>query len=181
MVQWNLAAVVGVPGVGKTSLCRQAAKDLECTHVNYGELMLEVARQKGLASTDSEMFSLDIDVQYQIWRTAAEEIKGMSNVLVDLHGVDKSQIGYIISLPIETIFPDIIIIIESTCINIMERRHNDPSKRRIIEDIKSIKEHMKLLRSSIATCSVILGCTFTVLQNDDFDECLDELVDILGK
>jgi adenylate kinase len=181
MVQWNITAVVGVPGVGKTSLCRRVAKELGCTHVNYGELMLEVAMQEGIASTDSEMFSLDIDVQHHIWRAAAEKISGMRNVIVDLHGVDQSQLGYLLSLPIETIFPEIIVIIESSCSNIMKRRRSDSSKTRITEDVESLKAHMKFLRGSMAACSVILGCTLAVLQNNSFDDCLRELVDILGE
>lgn len=182
MVQWNLAAVVGVPGVGKTSLCRQATRELECNYVNYGQLMLEIARDDGYASSDSELFSLDIDVQQRIWRASAEKIKRMKNVLMDLHGVDKeSQLGYLLSLPIEIIFPEIIVVVESTYKNIIKRRQSDSSKKRVIEDAKSIMDHMKFLRGSMAVCSVLLGCTFTVVQNNDFDDCLHELVDILDK
>lgn len=173
--------MVGVPGVGKTSLCKRASMELGCTYVNYGKLMLEVARQERLAFTDSEMFSLDIDVQHHIWRAAAEKIKGMNNVIVDLHGVDQSSLGYLLSLPIETIFPEIIVIIESSYSNIMKRRLGDSSKTRKIENFKSLKSHMKFLRGSMAACSVILGCTFKVLQNNNFDDCLRELVDILGE
>ena len=59
MVDWNIAALVGVPGVGKTSLCRSAARALGFRHVNYGELMLEVAMSRDLASNQEEMFKLE--------------------------------------------------------------------------------------------------------------------------
>ena len=50
MVGWNIATLVGVPGVGKTSLCRYAAGALGYRHVNYGELMLDVAMSNDMAS-----------------------------------------------------------------------------------------------------------------------------------
>jgi len=178
---WEVAVVVGVPGVGKTSLCREVSGVLGCNYVNYGDLMLEIAQNKHLASTDPEMFSLDMDVQHEIWKTTALKIKEMSNVLVDLHGLDQSKIGYILSLPLNIISPDIIVIIEASYRNIIKRRHGDKSKGRIIEDVESVKEHMKILRTSMAVCSALVGCNFLVLKNDVFDECREKMISILSK
>ncbi|MEN6293287.1 MAG: AAA family ATPase, partial [Methanobacterium sp.] len=108
---WNVVVVTGVPGVGKTTLCRRVSEDLGYKYINYGDLMLGIAQSRDLASTDFEMFSLDIDTQQEIWEGAALKIKDMGRVLVDLHGVDQSPSGYIISLPIEIISPDIIVVI----------------------------------------------------------------------
>lgn len=95
---WNTVVVTGVPGVGKTSLCRMVSDTLGYNYINYGDLMLSIAESRGLASTDLQMFSLDMDVQYNIWKDAALKIKDVDRVLVDLHGVDQSSIGYIVSL-----------------------------------------------------------------------------------
>ncbi len=101
MVRWNIAALVGVPGVGKTSLCTSAARDLDYTYVNYGNLMLDIASTRNLASNQTEMFELNLDIQYSIWKEAANQISRVSsnenNILVDLHGVDHSSMGYIVS------------------------------------------------------------------------------------
>jgi adenylate kinase len=183
MVDWNIAALVGVPGVGKTSLCKNAAGALGYKHVNYGELMLEVAMSDGLALNQDEMFKLDIEDQQSIWQSAANkvnEMKQFSNkILLDLHGVDRPEIGYIISLPIETITPDLIIIVESSYENIIMRRYSDSSRIRVLEDLKDVEEHMEMLRMSMMACSVIYGSYLTLIDNDDFEKSLDELKHIL--
>ncbi|MEN4017673.1 MAG: AAA family ATPase [Methanobacterium sp.] len=176
---WNTVVVTGVPGVGKTSLCKKVSDDLGYNYINYGDLMLSIAESKGLASTDFQMFSLDMDVQHNIWKGAALKIKDMNRVLVDLHGVDQSSIGYIVSLPALIIEPDVIILIESSKGNILQRRSKD-SKERIIDTVKSLKEHMDILKVTMASCSAIIGCNLIILKNDDFKACLEDMKNILG-
>ncbi|MGB9937273.1 MAG: adenylate kinase [Methanobacterium sp.] len=176
---WNTVVVTGVPGVGKTSLCRKVSEELGYNYINYGDLMLSIAESMDLASTDNEMFSLDIGVQYKIWKNAALKIKDMERVLVDLHGVDQSFIGYIISLPVEIIKPNIIVIIEAKKENIILRRNKD-TKERIIDTYKSLNEHMEILKITMAACSAILGCNLAVLENNDFQKCLNDLRNILS-
>ncbi len=181
---WNIATLVGVPGVGKTSLCRIAAGQLGFKYVNYGELMLEVAASNDLASNQDEMFDLDVDVQEFIWKTAATEIKAMANVhqniLVDMHGLDKSDLGYIRSFPIETICPDIIIVVEASYDDIINRRISDKTRNRNIDDLKLLDEQMQLLRMSMMSCAVVCGAFLKFLYNDDFNRCLDELKGVLS-
>ncbi len=182
MVHWNLAAVVGVPGVGKTSLCRLASESLGYDYVNYGELMLEIAGQKSLAYNLPDLFKLNFNIQHEIWRAAALIIKDKRNVLVDLHGVDHFDIGYILSLPIEILEPDIIVVIESSYDNILLRRHKDIlEKERVIEDFKVYSEHKDILKTSMAVCSVILGCNMVILDNNSFDDSLMQLKEVLNK
>ncbi|MCE5213822.1 MAG: adenylate kinase [Methanobacterium sp.] len=175
MVLWNLAAVVGVPGVGKTSLCHHAAKSLGYKHINYGELMLQLAKKKGVASTLEDMFQLPLDLQHDIWRKAASLVEDQEDVILDLHGIDRSSKGYLISLPLEILSPQIIILIEASCDNIIQRRNQDPIKPRPNENIASIKEYMMLLRISMVNCAALMGCSLVILENDDFNKTLDKM------
>jgi adenylate kinase len=179
MIDWNIAALVGVPGVGKTSLCKIAARDLGYLHVNYGELMLDISMSQDLASNQDEMFNLDIEVQQSIWKAAANQVlemkKSSKKILLDLHGVDRSEIGYIVSLPIEIIQPEMIIIVESSYEKIIMRRNLDKLRIRILDDLKSFKENKQILRMSMMACSVIYGSCVNFLENDNFESSLLEL------
>ena len=193
MTRWNLAVVVGVPGVGKTSLCREASQSEGYQYINYGELMLEIALKRKIASNQEEMFNLPLEIQHKIWREAAtlirdltedskegyknktDETKDFKGVLVDLHGLDRSEEGYLISLPFEILKPQIIIIIESTYNQIIQHRIKDPERIRPIETLKSLNQEMKLLRDTMAICAAILGSYFVIMENDEFKESLIRL------
>jgi adenylate kinase len=180
---WNIAALVGVPGVGKTSLSRITAGELGFKHVNYGELMLEVAQSNDLASNQEDMFNLEIEVQQFIWQTAAYKLKRLcklqNNIIVDMHGVDKADVGYIVSLPIETLCPDIIIVVEASYEQIIQRRMSDKDRNRPIDNIKILNEQMEILRKSMMVCSVVCDSYLKVIDNDNFQDSLNEIKDVL--
>ncbi len=175
----DFVAIVGVPGVGKTSLCREVSKNIEHPHINYGDLMLEIAREQNLAENEEELFSLSIQTQYDIWREAALRIRKRDKALIDLHGLDQSSIGYILSVPFEIIKPSFIIIIESQPELILFRRKLD-KKKRIKDNIKSLIEHMEMLRILIVILSTFIGCKFSIIQNVNFKEAADEIKHLLA-
>ncbi|WP_416113196.1 AAA family ATPase [Methanobacterium sp. MZD130B] len=179
MRPWERVAVVGVPGAGKTSLCTAASENSKYQHVNYGRVMLEIAQNRGLATTLPEMFSLDLTIQHGIWEKTALQIKDKKNILLDLHGLDHFREGYLISLPLNITRPDIIIIIESAYEDIIHRIRADPMKKRIIPGQKTHNEHVKMLRLAMISASACLGCNLIILNNYDFETCLTELESIL--
>jgi adenylate kinase len=181
MLLWNRAIVVGVPGVGKTSLCQAISYELGYHYINYGELMLEIANKDNLALTLEDMLQLEPKLQFHIWKSAALSVQNLENVLIDLHGVDLTRDGYLISLPFEIIPPEIIIIIEASYDEIIRRRTSDISKNRVLEEYKTINEHMSLLKYSMATITAILGSNLVILKNDDFHTCLEHLKVILNR
>ena len=180
MCQWERVAVVGVPGVGKTSLCRAVSHNSNYKHVNYGDLMLLTAQKDGLATTLDEMFQLSLSQQHEIWKKAALKIKDEKNVILDLHGVEHPDEGYLISLPFEILPPDIIIIIETSYDEIIRRRNFDVEKIRLMEKKETLKNHMQILRYTMSSISTILGCNLAVLNNNDFENCKKELEMIIN-
>lgn len=180
MRPWKRVAIVGVPGVGKTSLCNAVSLNSNYSHINYGELMLKTAQKRGLATNLPEMFRLDLSIQEDIWKTIALKIKDQKNVLLDLHGVDCFKEGYLISLPFEIMNPDLIIIIESDYEDIIKRRLTDSSKKRFKDRQSSLNEHVKMLRFAMINISACLGCNLAILDNSDFETCLKELKQILN-
>lgn len=181
MLLWNRAVVVGVPGVGKTSLCEAVSRQLGYHYINYGELMLRIAIKRELSHSLEDMLQLKPQLQYEIWKKAALSIQDAKNVLIDLHGVDLTIDGYLISLPFEFIPPEIIIIIEASYDEILDRRTRDITKTRVIENYKKIEEHMSLLKYSMTTINAFLGSNIVVLKNDNFQTCLEHLKDVLKR
>lgn len=179
MCPWERIAVVGVPGVGKTSLCRAVSQNSNYKHVNYGELMLETALKDGLATTLYEMFHLNLSLQQEIWEKTALTIKDEKNILLDLHGVDHPKEGYLISLPFEILPPDLIIIIQSSYDDILQRRNLDRRKERLMEREENLKNHMRILRYTMSSISSFLGCNLAVLNNHSFETCQKELESII--
>lgn len=182
-MNWNITALVGVPGVGKTSLSKTATGQVGIKYVNYGELMLKVATSNDLASSQGEMFHLELEVQEFIWKQAANQVRTMAknqHVLVDLHGLDISDQGYIQSLPIETFCPDLIVIVEASYEDIMLRRMGDETRNRSLVDLKSLEEQFQLLRMSMISAAVLCGAFVKILYNDDLDSSVTELVSLLS-
>lgn len=173
--------MVGVPGVGKTSLCKAVSKKLGYHYINYGKLMLEIAIKRDLAHTLEAMLQLNPKIQFKIWESAALSILNAENLLIDLHGVDLTRDGYLISLPFEIIPPEIIIIIEASYDEIFQRRSSDTLKNRVLEDHVTMKEHMSLLKYSMTSISAIINSNLMVLKNDDFQACLGQLEFVLRR
>lgn len=173
-------AVVGVPGVGKTTICKKVSKKINLPYINYGDLMLEIAKRKKLARDDKELFSLDIDTQRKIWEEAAIRIRKIDAAMIDLHGVDQSPIGYIISLPINYIVPKLIILVESEPGQILLQRKTD-TKMRIKDTLKTLKEHINILRISMIICSSMLGSKLYILKNIKLEESVKEMAWVIEK
>lgn len=82
----------------------------------------------------------------------------------------------LISLPVDIISPDIIVILESDPQSILWRRMAD-SKMRVRESLESLREHMEMLRTSMFVCSAVLGSVVSIVENHDPEEAA---LDILG-
>jgi len=146
--------VVGVPGVGKTSVINEAKKYLkyEFRVVNMGDIMFELAKEKyNINNRDEIRKKLTFDQQKEIQKEAIKRIKEMekeSDIILDTHLVIENYEGYIPGMLkeyAEILKPDGIVVIISDPDKIFVRRLRDIQIRgRDIENLKRIEIQQNL-------------------------------------
>ena len=120
----NIVVVVGIPGVGKTTVLSQAVefaiKDgFKVQVVNFGDKMLEVALEEKLVEggekARDQIRKLSTETQIRVQRVAGEKIAKIAEesegiVFVDTHVLIQTPYGYLTGLPVwvaEAIKPNI--------------------------------------------------------------------------
>ena len=169
-----IVVVTGIPGVGKTTVVSAAIEGVKKTGVSYtlviyGTVMFEEAKKIGVKSRD-EMRELDLKVQKKIQKKAAEIISKIENVVVDTHCSVKTKKGYMPGLPkwvLESLNPDVFVLIEASEKEIKGRRENDETRNRDDESIEEIKFHQEINRSFAASYAAYSGCSVATVTNSD--------------
>ncbi|WP_456484105.1 adenylate kinase [Methanopyrus kandleri] len=178
----------GVPGVGATTVTTEAVKELEgYEHVNYGDVMLEIAKEEGLVEHRDEIRKLPAEKQREIQRLAARRIAEMAEekegIIVDTHCTIKTPAGYLPGLPIwvlEELQPDVIVLIEADPDEIMMRRVKDSEERqRDYDRAHEIEEHQKMNRMAAMAYAALTGATVKIIENhdDSLEEAVREFVE----
>jgi adenylate kinase len=149
-----IVIVVGVPGVGKTSVINEAKKYLkyEFKVVNTGDIMFELAKEKyNINNRDEIRKKLTFEQQKEIQKDAIKKIKEMEkegDIILDTHLVIESYEGYIPGILreyAEILKPDGIVVIISDPDKIFVRRLKDIQIRgRDIENLKRIEIQQNL-------------------------------------
>lgn len=184
------AIIVGIPGVGKTTVITRAAELLSqrrnATVVTYGTLMFEEAQKQGVKDRD-EMRRLPVEKQRQLQESAARRISEMKNdiVIVDTHLFISTSEGYYPGLPmrlLKIMDPTNLIMVAADPTQIAERRKNDPTRKRDEASAEAIKNDLDFSKMMLASCSVLTGAPFAIVLNDDgkVDEAAEGIARILG-
>jgi adenylate kinase len=149
-----IVIVVGVPGVGKTSVINEAKKYLkyEFKVINTGDIMFELAKEKyNINNRDEIRKKLTFEQQKEIQKEAIKRIKEMekeSDIILDTHLVIESYEGYIPGMLreyAEILRPDGVAVIISDPDKIFVRRLKDIQIRgRDIENLKRIEIQQNL-------------------------------------
>ena len=82
----KLVVLTGIPGSGSTTVLDKALEEVDYLHINYGDVMTEIAIEKGLVEDRDALRKLSPDVQKEIQKLAGIKIKEKSeseNVIVD--------------------------------------------------------------------------------------------------
>jgi len=175
--------VTGVPGVGKTSVMEGVAKEKGLSIVNYGTVMLEVAKKEGLVEDRDQIRKLPVEVQRDVQEKAAQIIFEMGNVIVDTHCTIKTPGGYYPGLPewvLKKLKPDRIVLVEATVDEIARRRSKDEGRKREEEGIEGIKEHQMINRYAAMAYSMLTGASVKIVFNHDggLERAVKEVLEI---
>ncbi len=187
----KLVAVTGVPGVGKSTVITSVLKELEkskigCKLINYGDVMLEMARERTEVTDRDEMRKLPADLYREIQREAAERIADQAKgklVLLDTHCSVKKPEGYLPGLPkwvLERLRPEAIVLIEATPEEVAKRRTKDV-RRRDKELIAQIEEHQQLNRAIAMGYAALTSATVRIIRNREgkLNKAVQEMVEVL--
>jgi len=183
--------LVGIPGVGKTSLLTMIVEILESKNIqvkviSYGTLMFDVAKANGLQDRDG-LRKLPISEQQNLQKIAAEKIATLTEdiVIIDTHAFITSTEGYYPGLPeyvLKIIKPSNFISVAAKPEEIYNRRMQDETRNRDNITLINIRKELEYQTGMISACAVITGTPVRHILNDEgkIDEAADKIISALG-
>lgn len=185
------AIVVGISGVGKTTVITKAAEALNKNGVSakvvvFGTLMFEEAVKNGLKHRD-ELRKMPVEEQRKLQDMTAQRIASMTDqvIMIDTHLFINTREGYYPGLPIHLLNimkPTNFIMIAAAPKEILNRRLADKTRDRDIINEDDIQHELEIAQVMVASCSILTGAPFTIVTNRDgkLDEATGQIVSVLG-
>ncbi|HZB79935.1 MAG TPA: adenylate kinase [Nitrososphaera sp.] len=176
MAENKRAIIVGIPGVGKTTLITRAAEILnqkrKTTVVIFGTVMFEEAKKKmGLKNRD-ELRRMAVEEQRRLQDLAAQRITEMNDdiVIIDTHLFINTDEGYYPGLPMRLLSimkPTNMVMVAADPSEIAARRKSDQTRQRDIASSENIQKELDISRGMVASCSILTGAPFAIIMNND--------------
>ena len=191
LVDSKKVVIVGIPGVGKTSLIAKIAelikqKNKTVSVHSYGTVMFEEAKKMGIKNRD-ELRKLPIEKQKQLQKIAAQTISNLSDdiIFIDTHAFISTKAGFYPGLPnyvIEIIQPANFIAITASPDEIHNRRMKDGTRERDPISIEDIKKELAVQDAMLSSCSVLSGSPMKVIFNHEgkIEEAAINVIDAIG-
>jgi adenylate kinase len=183
--------VVGVPGVGKTTVITQATERLNQSGSRtqvmvFGSLMLDEAKKVGIKDRD-EMRKLSVTTQRQLQEMAAKSISAArnTNLVIDTHLFINTSEGRYPGMPrnlLDILSPTHLVMISADPEEILARRMQDDTRNRDLISIDSIKNDLDVATIMIAASSVLTGAPFKIIFNhrDRLHDAVSEIVELMS-
>jgi adenylate kinase len=170
--------IVGIPGVGKTTIISEVAKLLnQMGHttdvVVFGTVMLEEATKKLGSITRDELRTLSIENQRYFQELAARKIAQINNdglIIVDTHLIINTVNGYYPGLPmslLEGLKPTYLVMLTADPREIINRRKKDNTRTRDIVSTKDVEKELQISLMMVVSSSVLTGSPFFIVENND--------------
>jgi len=196
--KFPVVIVVGVPGVGKTTVLSLAMEkfkqlNIDVLVLNYGDYMFKALSEKGIVKSRDEVRRLSIRTQLEHQELAAEllindakaKLKNGGVLIVDTHAVIKTSIGYWPGLPSHVVYklkPDLIAIVEAPVKDIVARQLKDTTRyRKDLAKAELVDELLKLTRYFAIASATLVGASVAIIKNFEgkANEAAEELVKIV--
>jgi adenylate kinase len=191
LVENKKVVVVGIPGVGKTTLVKGLAEIIK-THnktvnvTNFGTIMFEVAKENGMQNRD-ELRKLPISAQKKLQKIAAEKLSKIEDdvVIIDTHAFIRTSEGFNPGLPyyvLQIIEPTHFIIVTAKTEEIYNRRMKDETRNRDKVTITTIKKELDIQSAMMSACSILSGSPLSQVQNNEgkLEEAANKIIKAIG-
>lgn len=183
----KLVVLTGIPGSGSTTVLSKALEEVEYLHLNFGDIMTEIAMEEGLVEDRDALRKLPAETQKEIQAKSAKRVKERSeenNVILDTHCTISTPFGFLPGLPIwvlEQLQPDLFIMVEANPDEIIYRRMNDDTRSRDVEKASEIQLHQEMNRAASMAYATLTGATVKIIANHDnhLPQTISKLVDVL--
>ena len=191
LVENKKIILVGIPGVGKTTLLTTMVEILKDNKknvvvINYGSLMFDVAKENGLTDRD-QLRKLSVFEQQRLQKLAAEQISNHEEevVIIDTHAFVNSPEGYYPGLPehvLKIIKPTNFVSVSAKLEEIYNRRMKDDTRNRDKITLANIKKELDVQSGMMSACAVITGSPVRLVLNGEgkIDETADKIIKAIG-
>lgn len=162
--------MVGIPGVGKTTVVEKAAESIGARIVTFGTVMFEEARRLRWVEDRDEMRRMPVEKQRRLQALAAKKISVARDpvLFVDTHLFIRTPEGFWPGLPfnvVRAMKPTHLALVEATPEEIRERRASDATRVRDSLTIEALASELALGRSFLSSASTLTGAPMLILPN----------------
>ena len=191
LVDRKKVVIVGIPGVGKTSLVTRIVEllngDKQRASVHsYGTVMMNEAEKNQISDRDN-LRRLPVYEQKELQKEAAKKIAELTDdvIFIDTHAFISTKEGFYPGLPnhvIQIIEPTHFIAISARPEEIYNRRMKDDTRNRDKISIEGIKKELAVQDAMLSSCSVLSGSPMKVILNNEgkIDEAAKNVIEAIG-
>ena len=160
--------VVGIPGVGKTTIVEKLNRALRGSRVlTFGTVMTGEGRRLGWIRHRDELRRLPVERQKRLQKLTAARIARtkVRVLLVDTHLFIRTAEGFWPGLPFEVVRalkPTHLILVEAEPREILSRRRTDKTRYRDRVTAKDLEGELSLARGFLTSASTLTGAPMLI-------------------